>query len=293
MTNWLLYGVTVLIWGSTWFVIRFQLGVVPPELSVAYRFLAAGSLLMGYAILRGHRLAFGARDHVFLALQGLTLFCVNYVLFYYASFHFTTGLIAVLFSTMLWLNVANGALFLGIKVRARTVLGGGIGFAGMCVLFWPEMRDLDFGSARTVSLALALFATLSASWGNILSARNQRAGISVLASNGMAMAYGGALTLAFALARGHEPVFDLSTPYIASFAFLVLLGSIVAFGSYLTLLGRIGADRAAYAMVLFPVIALAVSTVFEGYRWTASGLAGAGLVMAGNLVVLGRARPAP
>ena len=289
MTNWLLYATTVLIWGTTWFVITFQLGTVPPELSVAYRFLAAGGVLLAFALVRGERLTFSLRDHAFVALQGLTLFCANYVLFYYASFHMTTGLIAVLFSTMLWMNVANAALFLKTPVRGRTVLGGAVGFVGLCALFWPELAGFDLSSERTWALGLSVLGAYSASLGNILSARNQKAGFSVLSSNALAMSYGGALTFAFALARGHAPVFDLSPAYVLSFAFLVVFGSIVAFGSYLKLLGRIGPDRAAYAMVVFPLVALGVSTVFEGYVWTAGAVAGAALVLAGNLVVLGRA----
>lgn len=289
MTNLLLYGTTVLIWGTTWFVITFQLGVVPPELSVAYRFLAAGAILLAFALARRERLALTVRDHVFVALQGLTLFCANYVLFYYASSHMTTGLIAVLFSTMLWMNVANAAVFLGTPVRARTIAGGTVGFIGLCLLFRPELAAFDLSSERTGALLVSIIASYSASLGNILSARNQKAGISVVASNGLAMTYGGTMTLAFALARGHALVFDPSPPYVLSLAFLVLFGSIVAFGSYLKLLGRIGPDRAAYAMVVFPLVALGVSTLFEGYTWTTLAGLGAVLILVGNLVVLRRA----
>jgi drug/metabolite transporter (DMT)-like permease len=190
MTNWLLYATTVLIWGTTWFVITFQLGVVPPELSVAYRFFAAGAILLAFALARRERLALTARDHFFVALQGLTLFCANYVLFYYASFHMTTGLVAVLFSTMLWMNVANAAVFLGTPVRARTVLGGAVGFIGLCLLFRPELAAFDLSSERTGALLVSIVASYSASMGNILSARNQKAGMSVVASNGLAMTYG-------------------------------------------------------------------------------------------------------
>jgi drug/metabolite transporter (DMT)-like permease len=190
---------------------------------------------------------------------------------------------------MLWMNVANAAAFLGTPVRARTVLGGAVGFIGLCLLFRPELAAFDLSSERTGALLVSIIASYSASLGNILSARNQKAGMSVVASNGLAMTYGGAMTLAFALARGHALVFDPSAPYVISLAFLVLFGSIVAFGSYLKLLGRIGPDRAAYAMIVFPLVALGVSTLFEGYVWTPLAGLGAALILAGNLVVLGRA----
>jgi drug/metabolite transporter (DMT)-like permease len=291
MTNALLYAATVLIWGSTWFAVRLQLGVVPPELSVAYRFTLAGAILLAYCVLRGRPARLGWRAHGLIALQGLCLFCVNYVLFYNANAYLPSGLLAVAFSILLWFNVLNGAWFLGTPIRARVVSGGVVGFLGMCLLFWPEVRDFDLESGGLRGLLLAVIATVFVSFGNILSSRNQRAGLSVLASNAYGMAYGGIFTLIYALAIGVPILVDTSPAYVASFAYLVVFGSIIAFGTYLTLLGRIGADRASYAMVLFPVIALVISTIFEGYVWTPTGLAGIALILCGNLLVLRRTTP--
>jgi drug/metabolite transporter (DMT)-like permease len=288
MTNWLLYAATVLIWGSTWYAVRLQLGVVAPEMSVAYRFLLAGAILLAWCLVRGERLAIGRRNHLFVAGQGLTLFCTNYVVFYHASAYLTTGLIAVLFSAMLLMNVANGAIFLGAPVERRTVIAGLIGLTGIVLLFWPELTALDLSSGATVGIGLSFVGALLASWGNMFSARNQRAGLSVLVSNALAMTYGGVLTLAYALVMGHGFVFDWRPAYVLSFLFLVVFGSIVAFGCYLTLLGRIGAARAAYAMVVFPVIALGISTWLEDYHWTALGALGVVLILCGNLLVLTR-----
>lgn len=291
MTNAILYATTVLIWGTTWLAVTFQLGVVPVEQSVAYRFLAAGALLFSFCLLRGRPLRLSLRDHLFVALQGLCLFCVNYVLFYAANAYLHSGLLAVVFSTLLLMNVVTGTLFLGARVRPRVVAGGVIGLLGMALLFRQELHGFDLASGGARGLALSLLATIFVSVGNIASARNQRAGISVTVSNALGMAYGGLMTFAYALARGAPLAFEGTARYVGSFLFLVVFGSIVAFGTYLTLLGRIGADRAAYAMVLFPVIALALSTVYEGYRWTAHGVAGVALILAGNVVVLMRKRP--
>lgn len=290
MTNAILYATTVLIWGTTWLAVTFQLGTVPVEQSVAYRFLLAGVLLLAYCLLRRRRLALPPRGHLFVALQGLCLFCVNYVLFYAANSYLHSGLLAVVFSTLLLMNVATGTIFLGTKVSARVLAGGLTGLMGMALLFWPELHGFDLTSGGARGLALSLIATVFVSAGNIASARNQRAGISVTVSNGLGMFYGGLMTLAYALTRGVPLVFEWTWRYTGSFLFLVVFGSITAFGTYLTLLGRIGADRAAYAMVLFPVIALALSTVYEGYRWTVPGIAGVALILAGNVVVLARRR---
>jgi drug/metabolite transporter (DMT)-like permease len=293
MTNALLYTTTVLIWGTTWLAVTFQLGVVPVEQSVAYRFLLAGSLLLAYCLLRGRRLRLSARDHVFVALQGLCLFCVNYVLFYAANSYLHSGLLAVIFSTLLLMNVVTGAIFLAARISLRVVAGGLIGLVGMGLLFRQELHGFDLESGGARGLLLSLIATIFVSVGNIASARNQRTGISVTVSNGLGMAYGGVMTLLYALARGAPLAFEGTARYVGSFLFLVVFGSIVAFGTYLTLLGRIGADRAAYAMVLFPVIALLLSTVYEGYRWTPHGIAGVALILAGNVVVLAWKRTKP
>lgn len=289
MTNALLYAATVLIWGSTWFAVRLQLGIVPPELSVAYRFILAGAILLTYCALRGRPVRLGWRAHGLIALQGLLLFCINYVIFYNANAYLPSGLLAVAFSVLIWFNVANGALFLGTPIRAPVVAGAAVGLLGMCLLFWPEVREFDLASGGLRGLLLAIIATVFVSLGNILSSRNQRAGLTVLASNAYGMAYGGFFTLVYALAIGTPVLFDLSARYLGSFAYLVVFGSIIAFGTYLTLLGRIGADRAAYAMVMFPVIALVISTIFEDFVWTPTGLAGIALILFGNLLVLRRA----
>lgn len=291
MLNATLYIVSVLIWGTTWLAVTFQLGVVPVEQSVAYRFLVGGALLLIWCLARNRKLNLSFRNHLFVALQGLCLFCVNYVLFYASNAYLHSGLLAVIFSTLLLMNVVTGAIFLGTPVNARVVAGGVIGLAGMALLFRQELHHFDLQSGGARGLALSLLATVFVSVGNITSARNQRAGISVTVCNALGMAYGGLMTLLFAFAKGEPLVVEWSFRYGASFLFLVVFGSIVAFGTYLTLLGRIGPDRAAYAMVLFPVIALVLSTVYEGYRWTVYGLIGVALILAGNVVVLAWRRP--
>jgi drug/metabolite transporter (DMT)-like permease len=291
MLNATLYIVSVLIWGTTWLAVTFQLGVVPVEQSVAYRFLISGALLLIWCLARNRKLNLSLRNHLFVALQGLCLFCVNYVLFYASNAYLHSGLLAVIFSTLLLMNVVTGTIFLGARISARVVAGGVIGLAGMALLFRQELHHFDLQSGGARGLALSLLATVFVSVGNITSARNQRAGISVTVSNALGMAYGGLMTLLFALAKGEPLVVEWSFRYGASFLFLVIFGSIVAFGTYLTLLGRIGPDRAAYAMVLFPVIALILSTVYEGYQWTVHGLIGVALILAGNVVVLAWRRP--
>ena len=173
MSNTLLYLITVIIWGSTWLVITFQLGSVPPELSVAYRFALASLILFIYIAARRLPARFSFKQHAFFALQGLFLFSLNYILVYLAESFLTSGLVAIVFSTIIVFNVVFGTLFLRNPVRLRVILGGTIGLLGLALVFWPELSTLDLSSERAVGLLLAFLATISASLGNIISARNQ------------------------------------------------------------------------------------------------------------------------
>jgi drug/metabolite transporter (DMT)-like permease len=290
MKNLLLYSTTVLIWGSTWLVITFQLGTVDPTLSVAYRFTLASLLLLAFAMLRKINLRFTARQHVFFGLQGALLFSLNYLLVYLAELRLTSGLVAVVFSMLVFLNILIGALFLGTPVRLNVVVGAIIGLLGISLVFLPELSAFSLQDRGFVGLLLGLGGTLFASMGNIVAARNQREGLPVIQTNAFGMGYGAILMFAIALITGTPFRFETTLTYIASLVYLALFGSVIAFGAYLTLLGRIGADRAAYNSLLFPLVALGISTLFEGYRWSMPALVGVFLVLAGNFLVLSRRR---
>ncbi|MDX1489027.1 MAG: DMT family transporter [Acidiferrobacterales bacterium] len=288
MPTQLLYTITVLVWGSSWFAITLQLGPVHPMWSVAYRFAMAAALLLLFCIGSGRQLRFGPCDQVFLALQGLFLFSLNYILFYFVTQHLTSGVVAVTFSTIVFMNLVNGALIFRAPVSARVIVGAFLGLIGISLVFWPELRALDMSVAALRSLGLAVLATWVASLGNMVAVRNQRRGLPVVQSNALGMAYGTGFTVVAASLAGVQPSFDWSAAYIGSLFYLSLFATVIAFGAYLTLLGRIGADRAAYASVLFPIVALAISTVLEDYRWSAAALVGVATVLAGNLLVLMR-----
>lgn len=286
MQNTFLYIITVLIWGSTWLAITFQLGVVPPELSVAYRFFLASLILFTYSKLRGLKLRFSRQEQLFIALQGLFLFSLNYVMVYFAELYVTSGLVSVLFSAVIVFNVFFGFLLLRNPVRGRVLLGSLVGILGLVLIFWPELAGLDLVGGRVLGLILGLVSAVSASLGNIISARNQRAGLPVIQTNAYGMLYGSIFTMIFALARGVEFSFDVSAGYISSLLYLALFGSVIAFGTYLTLLGRIGADRAAYVTVMFPLVALVLSAIFEGLQLNVLQFVGVGLILLGNVIVV-------
>jgi drug/metabolite transporter (DMT)-like permease len=287
MHNAVLYLVTVLAWGTSWYGVKLQLGVVTPEVSVAYRFAIAALLLFGWCFRRGLRLRFRPGDHAAMALQGVLLFSFNYMLMYLGIDRLTSGLAAVAFSTIVIMNIAFGALLLGARIRPRAVAGAALGLAGIALVFWPEIAAFDLQSAALGGLAAVLLATAFTSLGNIASARNQLRGRPVVQSNAFGMAYATLATVVVVVLRDLPVTFDPGPVYVGSLLYLAVFASAIGFGTYLTLLGRIGADRVAYVTVLFPIVALAISTVLEGYGWTPLALVGVALVLLGNVIVLG------
>ena len=286
-----LYLASVLIWGSTWFAIKFQLGVVAAEVSLVYRFALAAAILLVFCLLTRRSLRYTLEQHAFIALQGLFLFSSNYLVFYWATELLTSGIVALMFSTVILMNIVNGALFIGTRVSPRVIVGAGFGIAGIAAIFWSELGLVENDAATWRGLWMCLVATWFASVGNIISARNQRRGIAVVQSNAWGMAYGASIMLVYALVGGVPFAYDPAPAYTVSLLYLSVFGSILAFGAYLTLIGRIGADRAAYAAVLFPVIALGLSTLFEDYQWTGRAVFGFALVLLGNYIVLTRRKP--
>jgi len=212
------------------------------------------------------------------------------LLFYWCTGVITSGLVAVIFSTVIVMNIFNNAVFLKRPIQPLVLLAALIGLVGIVMVFWDEISSVQGARQDDVlgGLAIGLVATYFASLGNILSARNQREGLPVIQTNAIGMAYGALLMTLYSLANGTPFNMDWSMPYLVSLFYLSVFGSIIAFGAYLTLVGRIGADRAAYATVLFPIVALVISSVFEGFQWTTLSLSGVALVLFGNVLVVGR-----
>lgn len=290
MSNLGLYAVAVLIWGSTWLVIKFQLGVVPPLVSVAWRFALASMMLLAYCFLRRRPLRFGARDHVWIALQGVLLFGINYAGVYLAEQYLTSGLVAVVFSLVVSMNALGMRLFFGQPIRPLTIVAALVGVAGVALVFWPEMMQLSNSSDQYRGVAIAVGATAVASLGNVVATRIHRRELPVLQVNGWSMLYGALFVAVVGFASGERFAFDFSWPYIASLVYLSLFGSAVAFGAYLTLMRRIGADRASYTAVAIPVVALLLSTAFEHLRWHPATFIGVALCVAGTVLMLRRRR---
>lgn len=286
MHNALLYSVTVLVWGSTWLAIEFQLGIVSPEVSVFYRYIAASALLFAWCLGRGLNLMFDRRAHSRFVLLGLMLFCLNYIVTYYAQQFISSALTAIAFSTMVWMNIVNCRIIFGIRAGGRVITAAILGIAGIAILFMPQIGTPSLSDATLYGACLAIAGAMIASLGNMVSQAAQKDDLPIIQSNAWGMLYGALLTGMIAFGQGREFNFDWSVPYVSSLLYLTVFGSIIAFGAYLKLLGRIGAHRAGYAMVMFPVVALALSFLFEGLRISGNIVVGVTLVLLGNLFVV-------
>lgn len=291
MNNGVLYVVTVLIWGSTWLAIEFQLGTVAPEVSVFYRYALAAVLLFGWCYLRRKPMRFPPAAHGRFMLMGLMLFCINYLLAYKAQIFIASALSAIMFSTMVWMNMINARLFFAARSDGRAIAGSLLGVAGLVVIFYPQTSSQSWSDATLFGSMLALAGAFVASLGNMVSQDAQNGGLPIVQSNAWGMAYGAIFTAIIAAASGKSFTFEWTTDYVLSLVYLAVFGSILAFGAFLTLLGRIGAHRVGYAMVLFPVVAIALSALFEDLELTPNLLAGAACVLAGNAFVIRAKKP--
>jgi len=275
-----------LIWGSTWLVIKDQLGEVPPSWSVAWRFALAAAGMAVFAKFRGERLRLDRSGHIVAIYIGITQFCLNFNLVYRAELYVTSGIVAVLFALLMLPNAVLGKIFLGAPVTRRFMAGTGIALAGIALMLLHEARLADLGGGVWWGVALVIAAILSASVANVLQAAPTARSQPMLVLLTYAMGWGALFDIVFAWAVSGPPVLPLDARYLAGVAYLAIIGSVVTFPLYFQLIREIGPGRAAYNGVMVPVVAMALSTVFEGYRWSWLAAGGGALAMVGLVVAL-------
>ena len=291
--NLFLYLLTVLIWGTTWIALKLQLGVVAIPVSIVYRFGLAALVLFALLLLSRKLQVMNKRGHLICLAQGLCLFCVNFMCFLTASQWVPTGLIAVVFSTATLWNALNARIFFKQKIARNVVAGGALGLLGLGLLFWPELSGHTASPETLLGLGLALIGTMCFSAGNMLSSLQQKAGLKPLTTNAWGMLYGASMLALYCGLSGIPFNMEWNARYVGSLLYLVIPGSVIGFTAYLTLVGRMGPERAAYCTVLFPLVALNVSAYAEGYQWSSPALAGLVLVMLGNVLVFRKTKPLP
>lgn len=281
-----------LIWGSTWYVIKDQLAAAPPSWSVTYRFAIAAAGMAVLAMFRGDSLRITAGGHFFAIALGLSQFFVNFNFVYRAELHLTSGLVAVLFGLLMVPNALLGRIFLGERVTLRFFLGGLVGLFGIGALLVHEAQSSPIGGDVERGVMFTAIAILAASIANVSQATRTAQGVPITALLFWSMLWGTLADAVFAWQVAGPPVFPDSYRYWGGVAYLGLVGSVLAFPLYYTLVRKLGAGRAAYNGVVVPVVAMALSTAFEGFVWSPLALAGGALALLGMVIALRARTPA-
>jgi drug/metabolite transporter (DMT)-like permease len=282
-----LYALTVLSWSVSWFAISLQVGAgVSPEVNLVWRFAIATVLMFAWVVLSGRQLRFPLADHLRFVAMGVLIFSSNFLFFYYGATYLVSGLLSVVFSLASVINMLLGAVVMRERPAPKILLGGLMGFGGIALMFFPEIAAHGLSGNTLTGLLLCICGTFSFCLGNLVSASNQKRGLPLISTSAWGMLYGTIWATFLALVMGKPFIIATTVPYISSLVFLAVISTVIAFAAYLTLLGRIGAARAGYATVMFPIFALLVSTVFEGYVWTLYAILGLLLVAFGNVLVI-------
>jgi drug/metabolite transporter (DMT)-like permease len=286
LNNLTLFAGCVAIWSTTWLAITFQLGTVAPEVSVAWRFLLAALIIAAWCALRGLSLRFRPAEHAALALLGLALYSVSYIFVYHAEEHIASGLVAVAYSASPLVSMLGMRLVFGQRVTARMALGSAFAIIGITLVFLPELGRLAGDRGVEQGALYTVLALLISAIGGLIAHRNHERKLHGWPTMAWSMGYGGLAALTIALALGRPIAIEWSPAYLLSLLYLAVLGSVVAFGGWLTLLGRVGPASASYVGVMVPIVALVISALFEGLRWHPLMIAGMAISVTGNVLVL-------
>ena len=288
MRNILFYVSLVFIWGTSWIAIKFQTGDVPVENSGFYRHFSAAILMFTFLIISKRLRRLRLIDHVFCMMQGACLFGFNFYFFYIATdLNIETGLLSVIFSMATIFNMLNNRFWYNVIPSRNTVIGAFIGITGIALLFYPDVISgiTSESDTRFYGVSLCVVATYLFSSGNMISVRHNKHQLPLLTTTAWAMLYGSMLMLCLSLFFVGSFSFDTSASYVLSLAYLIIFASVIAFAAYLSLINSIGANKTAYATVLFPIVALSISAVVEDYVFTPLAIMGLLLAIVGNIIV--------
>jgi drug/metabolite transporter (DMT)-like permease len=286
MRNLVLFISTLICWSPTWYLIKFQFGVVDPLISIFYRFFIASIIVFIFLILSKKKMSFNLHQHLSFLLLGVTLFSLNYIFFYLANTYLISGIVTIAFSTILIMNILGERIYFKIKSSKETLFAAGFGIVGILIIFGNELLNFRLEDKTHIGIILSFIATFWASTGNLVHQKNSKDKIPFIQSIAYGMLYGALFTLIVAKFRGAEIIFDNSTSYILSFLYLSIIGSVVAFYLYLKLLESIGSARAGYIGVIMPIVALIISTLFEGLQWTNNLIFGLPVLIFGCVLIL-------
>jgi len=286
MNNFILFGIILFCWSPTWYLIKFQLGYVDPLVSVLYRFLAASIIIFIYLLIKKKNLKFSLNHHIWFLLFGICLYSLNYVFLYLSNTYLISAFPAIVFSTVVIMNILGETFYFKKKPSFKTLIGATIGMIGIIIIFNDEIFNFSLSNGTHVGLFLALLGTFCASTGNMIHQRNLNNNFPLIETIAYGMLYGSLITLMITQIKGTELLFEYTFSYIASLVYLSVFGSIFAFIFYLKLLEKVGAGRAGYVGVVMPVLALLISTVFENLEWQIDLIIGLPVLIIGAVLVI-------
>lgn len=285
------------IWGSTWIVIRGQLGTVPPQWSVTYRFVIAALAMAAIAASRRESLRLGASGLLAALFLGFTQFCVNFNAVYLAERHITSGVVATVFALLLIPATLMGWAWLGHRPSRRFAWSSLVAVSGIALLFVHELREHPAGTRQVVAgIGITLVGMIGAAVANVAQARPEIRRFPLFALLAWSMGAGALIDAMIAWVMTGPPVFDNRPAYWLGVLYLAFFASVLTFSLYYPVVRRIGPAKASYSSVIVPIIAMSFSTWLEDYRWTFTAGAGALLALGGMGAALARDRsniPAP
>lgn len=282
------YFVTcAIIWGLTWIAIKYQLPYVDGSAAVFYRFIFSSAVVFCICLITKISLFnFSKPQHLRFASQGLLLFCLNYLLTYWATSMVTSALIALAFTSLIFLNMFGARIFFKIPFETKVVWGGLLCLAGMGFISWNEYQNLGLHPTSLWGFLIGLISTTSASAGNLISYRSKTDNIPISANNAWSMLYGAVFSLAACFIMGKSLHVDITSPFLISFFYLSIFGTVISFWAYFKLIENVGPAKAAFTSIASPLIALVVSTFIENLNWNIYLFFGAAFCILGNIIAL-------
>ncbi|RZG81220.1 DMT family transporter [Acinetobacter venetianus] len=283
--NALLYALVVVIWGTTWIAITVQQqSDIAVNVAVFWRFFISALVLFVFICLTRKLQKLTVKDHLFCMLQASCIFGFNFVCFYYAVQYISSGLEAVIFSMAVIFNTINAKLFFSQQISTRFYSAALLGLFGIVALFWHDVVGTTLSSHTLMGIGLCMLGTYGFSLGNMISTRHQKHGLDIFTTNAFAMFYGSVLMALISLLKQDDFFPSMPVSSVSALLYLAIFGSVIGFTAYFYLVGRIGAGKAAYSTLLFPLVALLISTVWEGYQWQMNAVIGVILILCGNAI---------
>lgn len=283
----LLFILCSFIWGTTWFIIRFQIDGTSPIVGVFYRFVLATLIMFALNLfLIKKNLRYPLHNHLFFILQGIFNFSINYILTYMAETKISSGMVAITFTSLIYFNMLGLKIWYKKPISKNLIWGSIIGLSGIGLIFSKDLANFNINDDSMLGIFIGIIATFSASLGNMFAFKNHTLKIPVMTFNLFGMLYGALFSLTIGLITAQKFSLPTSPTFLISLLYLATIGTVLAFWAYQTLVGHIGADKAAYTSTISPIIALIVSSFFEKTDFSALLVLGITLCIIGNIVSL-------